>query len=399
MSSPLTCEILRRRANVGLIVAFFVFLWLPTADTFLHLDRTPSPNENRAPARFPEFKPDFDAMRGFVSGIESYYGDHFGFRNRLVAWEHHWKWQCFRASRTTDVLVGKSGWLFFGGGTVMDDIMGNKPFTDGQLKAWRDLLQLRQDWLAQRGIRYLFVIPPDKHTIYPEHLPDWLAGAARPPRRLDQFLQYMKAHSDVRVLDLRQTLVDAKKDARIYQQTDTHWNEMGAFLACRRIVEEAAALGFDARPVPLSAFQISSKDEPSGDLALILGRHETMIEPDLPSISPKPPLTGPRIFADASLPAKSWIRGHGPLVSDNPAATGKVVMFRDSFAIHLSRFLGYSFGRVTYIWQQNWDKRIIESEKPDFVMDEMLERFVITRDPLELMKKDEQPETQVIAEQ
>src|SRR5471032_1208221 len=98
---------------------------------------------------------------------------------------------------------------------MIDDVMGNRPFRDSELEAWRDLLQGRHDWLAQRGIRYLFVIPPDKHTIYPEHLPDWLVTAARPPQRLDQFIQYMKAHSDVPVLDLRQTLLDAKKDVRV----------------------------------------------------------------------------------------------------------------------------------------------------------------------------------------
>jgi hypothetical protein len=395
MSGPLPQTAFQRRANAGLIATFFIFLWLPTADTFLHLDRTPTPNENRAPATFPTFQPDFAAMRDYVSGIEAYFGDHFGFRRRLVAWGHHWKWQWFRTSKSADAFVGKSGWLFFSGGLMVDDIMGNRPFSDRELEAWRDLLQGRSDWLAQRGIRYLFVIPPDKHTIYPEYLPDWLATATRPPHRLDQFLAYMKAHTAVPILDLRQTLLDAKKDGRVYLQTDTHWNEMGAFLACRRIVEQAAALGMDVKPVALPAFQVSTKDEASGDLAMMLGRQNTMLEMDMVSVSPKPPLPVLETSIASDFPNKKWFFGVEPRITNNPAARGKVVMFRDSFAINLSRFLGYSFARIAYIWEQNWDKRIIESEKPDLVVDEMLERFLITRDPLELKKKDEDPNAQL----
>jgi hypothetical protein len=50
------------------------------------------------------------------------------------------------------------------------------------------------------------------------------------------------------------------------------------------------------------------------------------------------------------------------------------------------------------VWQQNWDKGFIEKEKPDVVIDEMLERFLIVRDPVELKKRDEQPEMQIFAD-
>ncbi|MEI9865253.1 MAG: hypothetical protein WDN00_12025 [Limisphaerales bacterium] len=43
----------------------------------------------------------------------------------------------------------------------------------------------RRDWLAKRGIAYLFVVAPDKHSIYPEELPGW-AVKVRPQTKLDQ---------------------------------------------------------------------------------------------------------------------------------------------------------------------------------------------------------------------
>ena len=73
-------------------------------------------------------------------------------------------------------------------------------------------------------------------------------------------------------------------------------------------------------------------------------------------------------------------------------------MFRDSFARPCMPFLGHSFRRITCIWEQNWDKRIIGIEKPDIGIDEMVERFVISRDAGEIRRKDDQPEVQMFAD-
>jgi len=387
-------ETMQRRGNAGLIAAFMIFLWLPTADTFLHLDRAPAPNENRAPATMPVSKLSTKGARDFLAGLEAYFSDHFGFRKQLVRWDHHWKWQIFRDARATQAMVGEDGWLFFSGGVMIDDVMGNMPFSSAELEDWRQLLTQRRDWLAQRGIRYLFVIPPDKHTIYPEHLPRWLATAARPSRRLDQFVDYMKTRSDVPILNLRDALLAGKETNQVYLRTDTHWNERGGFIAAREIVGKIASLGMPVAPLDISAFEPHAVDLPAGDLARMLGRETSLGDKGETLLEARPPLTPiqPRAEED---PGKKWIPGTEPQVTENPDKPAKVVVFRDSFAIALMKFLGCSFNRVVYVWQQNWDKRIIEREKPDIVIDEMLERFVITRSPSELRVKDEQPDAQV----
>ena len=39
---------MNRRWHIALVVLFFLVLWLPLADSLLHLDRTQSNDENRA---------------------------------------------------------------------------------------------------------------------------------------------------------------------------------------------------------------------------------------------------------------------------------------------------------------------------------------------------------------
>jgi hypothetical protein len=160
MSAPYDRETTQRMANVGLIAAFVVFLWLPTADTFLHLDTAATPQENRAPAAFPVFERSVEGVGKFLAGLEAYFNDHFGFRRRLVRWEQHWKWQLFRDSRANKVIIGEDGWLYYSGALTIDDVLGNRPFSESDLANWHELLAARRDWLAQRGIGYLFVVPP-----------------------------------------------------------------------------------------------------------------------------------------------------------------------------------------------------------------------------------------------
>ena len=71
-------------------------------------------------------------------------------------------------------------------------------------------------------------------------------------------------------------------------------------------------------------------------------------------------------------------------------------MFRDSFAITMGKFFSQSFGRTVYVWQQNWDKPFIERERPDIVIDEMLERIMVFRSPEQLRKADDAPNATVV---
>lgn len=393
MSEPTSRATLQRRNDAGLIFAFLLLIVLPMADTFLHLDHATAPNENRTPAGFPAFQPSLRGARQYFAGLESYYGDNFGYRKQLVSWEQRLKWSLFRDSKPVSVLAGREGWLFYSAGQMIEETMGKRPFTEPELRDWLDFLNGRRDWLARRGIRYLLVIPPDKHTIYPEYLPHWLVAAAPSSRRLEQFVNYMSANSDLPILDLRAALLAEKKVVRVYLQTDSHWNEQGAFAASRRILERLSSPDAPLASLVLSDFRASMTDQPAGDLARMLGRERFLSEDAADVIDPRAHLS-PMKMRIENIAGRTWVPGTEPVSSENPARTGRIVVFRDSFGTLLTKFLGHGFNRVIYLWRQNWDKELIEREMPDIVIDEMLERFVIARDPAELRREDELPKLQ-----
>ena len=201
-----------------LVFVFAALLWLPTVDFFTGIDITRAPSENRMPAPKPRFtRLDFSGLQNYVAASEVYFNDHFGFRKRLIRWFQQWKTRLFEDQGVLmkRVVTGQNGWLFYGEEQMVDHYLGIVKFTPAQLQAWQKLLEKRRDWLAARGIQYLFVIPPDKEKIYSEELPVWLqrAAARKPETKLDQLEKYMQEHSTVQILDLRQPLLAAKATA------------------------------------------------------------------------------------------------------------------------------------------------------------------------------------------
>jgi len=81
-------------------------------------------------------------------------------------------------------------------------------------------------------------IVPEKYTIYPEHLPVWVAKGDAPPP-LERLMVAISADGNVRFVDLRAPLAAAKVRERVYYTTDSHWNMLGA------------AVGYNAMAIPL----------------------------------------------------------------------------------------------------------------------------------------------------
>jgi hypothetical protein len=55
----------------------------------------------------------------------------------------------------------------------------------------------------------------------------------------------------------------------------------------------------------------------------------------------------------------------------------RAVVFHDSFMRALHPFLSEHFVRVVYDWRRQPDVRLIETERPDVVIHEVAERFLM----------------------
>jgi alginate O-acetyltransferase complex protein AlgJ len=372
------------RVQAGVLaVLSMIMIWLPTFDSFLHLDKAPVTNENRAMAGFPEFQSGSEGLREYITGLDLYFNDHFGFRKRLIRWQHRWKHQLFNESKGKDVIIGRDGWLFYSGEDMIENVQGINPFTPDQLKAWQSLLESRRDWCVRHGSAYIFVIPPDKHSIYPEYLPDWLLPVKKPDK-LDQFMAYMKTNSTVPILDLRPALLAAKTNGILYFSTDSHWNYLGAFAGCQSLVRTLSGQLPGLKPLPPDTFEWQFAPQAGKDLARMLGLEQSMTEKANVLFSLRPPLKPLSVTIDTNLLIKIRTKETAPMVTENPDGKGKAILFQDSFGRYCVPYLGYHFNKVFYIWQYDWDMAFLEQQKPDVVIDEMVERYLDSIDPASL---------------
>ena len=367
-------------ANMALL--FLVIISFPMLDGLFHIRgeiHLHPLQEKKSRTKKPAFR--FDDLFRFFQGYKYYYNDNFQLRSLFIPANNFIKVRCFGISPLPSILLGKEGWIYLHKQNDRIDqieyFRSLELFTPAELEHWRVSLEQRRDWLAKRGIRYLFVIAPNKSTIYPEFLPD----SIRPVRdrsRLDQLAAYLKKHSDFSILDLRPALFAAKKERRLYRKTGSHWNSYGAFLAYREILKALSAFFPDARPMDASRLNIRVVDQSGGDLAIMLALQKNIYKDRV--IEAKFKKTRARRGKHVALKDKHlWVQQS---VSECP--TGKLpttLMVHDSFTNRLKPFLSEHFSRIIYLrdWGLNFFPQLIKTEKPALVIDQMAERFLLEK--------------------
>lgn len=373
-------------------VFFLAVVLTPLIRTALAPRAALSDSEKRTLADLPGLEMTTQSALSFPARFEAYLNDHFGFRREGIQAFNYLQVKCLRRSPEEKVILGREGWLFYAGDRSIEDHRGLITLTPEELAKARLVLENRRDWLADQGVRYVFVVAPSKHSIYPEYLPGFLARRGG-WTRFDQFVEYMGRESDLELIDLRQTLRFKKEDERLYRLSDTHWNPRGAFWAYREIMHLVNRWFPEAEPLDRGLLIETSADVPGGDLAQMLDLRDLFREA-YPFLTPQEPCAARKTEA-VNLDA---IRRAIPIVPGESAGFAKGcdrsrlrgLAFRDSFLVSLEDFLSEHFAQIDFVWthfDRNLAADYIAAGKPDVIFDEVVERFfmeVLTREVRDL---------------
>lgn len=359
---------LSNRAFLALLIAV---LWAPLATLVFRF------NEDRAKLGFemtsppPERPTNLRALREWPNSYRRYFNAHFGLRVWLMQAHAALKIQGFGVSSSDKVVLGREGWLFYAGDGALEDFRHSHPFTAAELAAWLGALETRRNWLRKRGIEYLVFIAPNAQTIYPEYMPPGIRPVA-PMSRLDQLTAYVQAHSDLRLVDLRAALLAAKPSARLYFKTDTHWNQLGAFVAYGQLAPRLKAVFPQWRSDSIEEHERIDTPGWSGDLAAMLATssyRETRSE----LVRKRREVYGDAIDSAIEHPLTNLVSDHGELRS--------LVVFRDSFFAAEAEFIARHFQRTVLVNTTGFDANVVERSRPELVIQEMVERSLMTASP------------------
>ena len=369
-----------RLANLATCVLFAAAIALPPLRTLIDAGRADTRPENRRASALPAFPRDRRALAEFPGGFERFYADAFGFRGTLLRWNSIVRTRWLGVSPSERVAIGQEGWLYYAAGGALDDDDGLRPFLPEDLDGWQRALESRREWLAAHGIRHLLVIAPNAQSIYPEYLPrarDRGAG----PSRLDQLMARLRTGPRLDVIDLRETLRLARTRERVYQRTDSHWNDRGAFAAYQLVMQRVSGWYPAATPFARDAFEDIVEAGPAGDLARMIGLADAYREEVL---ALRPRFLRRARRAEPGLPQRyrsGRIRARAFEVDD--PTLPRAVMLHDSFGRALIPFLSEHFRRILYVPGHDLAPRIIERERPDIVIEELVERRLLEPPPVD----------------
>jgi alginate O-acetyltransferase complex protein AlgJ len=349
-----------------LAIVFLLGVLSISASTLMNLEPGHSVAEKRPLAAFPPLPSDRSELINFPHRFEQFFNDRFGFRQQLVYLNSLIRVDLLGVSPIDKVVVGKDDWLFYADQHAMDI----EPLTPALLEKWRIALEAKQEWLAAQGIEYVFMIVPEKHTIYPEHLPRSHSPRAT-PTNLDLLVAHLEHRSTIRVLDVRPYLFKAKAGTQVYYKTDAHWNRFGASVATEALLRRIAERIPTVTPIPaVPAKKYATKGK---DLAVMLLLQDHLMDDEV----------------EAEIPSGSMqVAEEVKATPNNELVTTSVVhrnenlpravIFHDSFFDNMkSSFVG-QFSRTVMVGGNKTHKfelDVIAKERPHVVVEEIVERY------------------------
>jgi hypothetical protein len=337
--------------------------------------------EHRTLAAFPHLRLNTASIRAFPAQFEAFFSDRFPLRFQMVALTNLVKWKALDVSGSDKVLVGKNDWLFYlDGGNA--EFLRRENLAPDKLNLFVNTFERRRDWLAQHNIKYLLVFVPCKCEVYRENVPNQYKPMHNDSMQ-DQLITALRKRSQVEVVDLRKDLRAAKKvlGMPLYLQTDSHWNELGAFVAYQTLIKPLSKHFPVIKPLSWDDVDLSVRNQVGGDLSGMLGLRQQTTDP---AVNVK------NVF-------QRWTFSCNPLVPNfnnptqffQPFATEvygsglpRAYFIRDSFTINMQPYLSQHFSRAFYHWNyfRNPDDDFLAdeilNENPDIVVQEMAENLI-----------------------
>ncbi len=334
--------------NLLTALTFLLLISFPMVLHMLQDSAGESQAENRRLAAAPSLTTLQSDWNGFPETVNAWMRDHFGLRRNYIKIGFELE-KILPSSADFKAVRGDDGWLFNTLNGALALHQGLLPFGSGEADDWLDGLLVLQTEAEQSGAIFVAFIAPNKHTIYPERLstyPRQIAGETR----LDEVNRRARERG-MPLLNLRTELESAKEIEQIYYQTDSHWNDIGAYYAFNSLRDLLLVSGVDVPEIPHDALTRKVKTDFQGDLYRLIGEENGAPE-TIERISVNPDVVGP--------------------------TAGSVLVYGDSFSSMFLKYLEATFSTVDFVDNNagSPDLSKIEPGKYNVILFQIVERYL-----------------------
>jgi len=266
----------------------------------------------------------------------------------------------FGESVSTQVIIGKDGFLFFE--PTLKDYLKVSVLSDNEIYRIVKTLQLQKEYLARCDVDFIFTVAPNKASVYPEYMPDRYL----PVGDMNNYEKLCKQFESASFpyLDLHSVLRAGEE--QLYHKLDSHWNNLGALTAYRAIIDEIVKANTEFSFPDYADATYTRQQIWEGDLSQML----------YPALSEKDEQLVYDIEKNYS--SARPIRSMEDLLISTTSEGGSadLLMFRDSFANALIPFISNGFASVTYSRAIPYEYTLL-TDDTDVVLFEIVERNLV----------------------
>lgn len=370
--------------NHIILLTFIVLISLPSLWMNLFPREKISEDENRVLKSKPVFN--FSDLLSYPKEFTEYFDDNFGFKKTLSSLNSYYKLKAFHASsKPNSVNIGKDEWLFSVDPINSGDYQNKNSFTSEELIKIKQNLEEAKQWHEKQGIHFFIMILPIKSSIYPEYLPDNMQKRNK-ISKLIQLRDYLEKNSSTKIIDVTNELLEAKKNQQVYYKHDIHWNFDGGYIGYKKLIETMSQFYPDLKPITLENYKKEINIKKNADLSKQLSLETILanLETDFVRTCDYP-------FEEISPPqySSTTLKQKTRRTIIRKSNLPKAVIYRDSFFNMMLTFFSENFSDCVYVWTDEMSLEVIENEKPNFVVYEMIEANIdkLLEDNPDWMKK------------
>ena len=324
-----------KKLQIGMIVLFFALLAVPMA-LFNWEENVVSEIDNRKLTNNP-FGPNATEGTDLTDALESYVSDRIGLRDQMILAYTQLNDTLFHKMIHPLYEYGKDDYVFF-------KQKANVQLSDYHL-AFADMLAEIQDYCTQRGVPFLFVLDPEKASIYPDKLRE---GIHYDNSWVQQFEEELDKRG-VRYIDNTGLLRQKREEGQQVfnrQYNAGHWNDLGAFYGVNNLLSALSEDFAAIQPNEMSDFAVTEKlNETLPSSLFPIYEYE-------PSFGRLCPLEVKTDEYDAEVRRNSQHRGFGYFVNEENRQAGapRTLVFQGSYMNEMGfKFLQTGLGEYIHV--------------------------------------------------
>ena len=367
----------KNRISAVFLTALFLILcglW-PVSACLLQGGTPEDTGENRTLAAYPELKNLRDLER-FPAGFEAWLNDHMPAKTALVGSQSALELGLFGEMAQDKVVFGTSRpWLFNRSedGQPLETYKRTNLFSEEELdRISQNLSEMQQDF-SDAGIRMVLMISPDKEQIYgDDYMPSSVAVLENEGRTEQLIGALGKTCPSLPVVYPAELLRKGREKEEVYYASDTHWNRIGACIACGALVDtlaEDTGSTWPGAEAFRERYHFSEKEKKAGDLQKLVRLGE---EFDSTEYEAQEARTAE--VSDVSEDVRGEvIRERSTNLEGLPL---HVYLSGDSFRWNLTRFLQDGVNKSTVTSRYYLDLEDVVAQEPDVFVYMIAERYL-----------------------